>query len=1005
MEFAVLGPLRVSDDAGVLTLSAGKQCVMLAELLCRAGRPVSADVLVEALWGHRPPRTAADNLRLYAHQLRRVLGQDRLTRTGTGWTLTVHPGELDAEVFETLARRGRALLAAGDHEEASAVLARALELWRGPVYDGLNVTDGLREHARRLEEERLAALENRVDADLARGLSSALVPELTALVDEQPLREHPRAQLMTALARSGRQAEALAVFHDARRVFATELGLDPGDELRDLHQAILTGTLPDDPAAPPPPPQPREATPAQLPADISDFTGRDDQLGRITTLLGGPPPSGPGHVRVCVIAGMGGVGKTTLAVHAAHRIARDYPDGQLHVNLHGVEPSPADAGQVLASFLTALGVPRTAMPETTEERAAYFRSQVADRRMLIVLDNAASERQVRPLLPGSSSCAVIVTSRTRLTGLSGATLIELSVLLPAQAVQLLSRIAGAGRVAAEPEAAAEIARLSDRIPLAVRVAGARLAVRPNWPLKRLAGQLTDERRRLDQFATGDLAVRASLALSYLGLDPATRRAFRLLGALDAPDFAAWTAAALLDLPLAAGEELVESLVDRQLLLISGADAAGQSRYRFHDLVRLYARERGALEDDDTAVPAALARAFGGWLALAEHATERVHGTSLAIIHGDAPRWRPPEEEPAEPWEPLAGHDPLAWFDAERAALVAAVRQACALGLTAVAWDTACSLERYLDVRGRFDDWRTMHEPLLEACRAAGDRLGEATVLRGLISATSWMDNEAMAAHYDGAEQLIPLFTEVGEDRGLADAHVMRAWGEAARGALAQGLESGRTALRLAEGAGHLSGQARAHVCMAVTYGLSDLDMAIVHLHKGLELAERVGNARFEATALQFLGLAHAHLRQYEQGMAYLSRTMTDRRFGDALVDATGMVALARLYAVAGDPRARGAAEAAEELCRNHRLAHHRADALWVLGEVDLAEGRVDDAVTHLEESVRLWRVRGWQAFIAAALDSLAEAYAAAGRPAEEKLAREEAEALKRKGREQIGLPG
>ncbi|MEW9531080.1 BTAD domain-containing putative transcriptional regulator [Microbispora sp. NPDC049125] len=974
MEFAVLGPLHVSADARPLPLGAGKQRTLLAELICQAGRAVSSPTLIEALWAQAPPRTATDNLRLYVHQLRRTLGQDRIERTSTGYVLSIRPGELDADRFQTLAELGRTALAAGDHERASALLGQSLELWRGPAYAGLNLTPALRDHAHRLEEERLTALESRIEADLARGMHTALVAELGGLVAEHPLRERPRMQLMLALAKSGRQAEALATYQDARRVFAAELGLDPGAELRHLHQAILTGTLPVDSSTAPS----GDLSPAQLPADISDFTGREDQLGELTDLLGKEPPPGPGPVGVCVITGMGGVGKTTLAVHAAHRIARHYPDGQLHTNLHGAEASPADPGQVLAAFLTALGVPRSVLPESTEERAAYFRSRLAGRRMLVVLDNAASEQQVRPLLPGTSGCAVIITSRNRLTGLSGATAIELSVLPPEQAVRLLSAIAGAGRVAAEPKAAEEIVRLSDRIPLAVRVAGARLAARPHWPLSRLAGQLTDERRRLDQFATGDLAVRASLALSYVGLDHTTRRAFRLLGSLDVPDFAGWVAGALLDLPVAAGEELVEALVDTQLVLISGADPAGRPRYRFHDLVRLYARERSELEDEPETVAAALSRAFGGWLALAERATERVPGTSSAIIHGAAPRWSSPDDAP---WEEPAEQDPMAWFDTERPALVASIRQACSLGLAEVAWDTACCLERYFDVCGQFDDWRALHERVLEACRAKGDKLGEAMILRGLMHATTWMETggEAMAAQYDGAERLIAMFTELGEERGLSDAYVLRAWGEAAKGDMAQGLRSGKIALSLAEGSGHLGGQARAHVCMAVTYGTKDIRMAISHLLSGLELAEKLGNPRFEATALQFLGLAHAHAREFEAGLGYLVRALAIyRQFRDPLLEAMGLVALAKLYAVARDPRARAAAEAAEALSRSHRLAHHRADALWVLGDVDMAEGKIDEAIINLEESVRLWRTRGWQDFLAGALGSLAEAYSAAG---------------------------
>ncbi|MFD0732581.1 AfsR/SARP family transcriptional regulator [Planotetraspora mira] len=988
MEFAVLGPLRVAAEAQPLPLGAGKQRTLLAELICHMGRAVPPSTLIEALWGQSPPRTATDNLRLYVHQLRRTLGPDRIVRTSTGYVLSIHPGELDAGRFEILAEQGGTALAAGDHERAAALLRESLELWRGPAYAGLNLTTGLSEHAHRLEEERLTALENRIEADLARGMHAACVAELIGLVAEHPLRERPRMQLMLALARSGRQAEALATYQDARRVFAAELGLDPGAELRHLHQAILTGTLPVDPSTV----SSGDVTPAQLPTDISDFTGRDDHLARLTDLLGREPPPGPGPVRVCVITGMGGVGKTTLAVHAAHQVARHYPDGQLHANLHGAEASLADPSQVLAAFLTALGAPRSTLPETTEERAAFFRSLLAGRRMLIVLDNAASEQQVRPLLPGTPGCAVIVTSRSRLNGLSGANLIELSVLLPEQAVQLLSRIAGAGRVAAEPDAAAEIVRLSDHIPLAVRVAGARLAARPHWSLTRLAGQLTDERRRLDQFATGDLAVRASLALSYVGLDHVTRRAFRLLGSLDVPEFAGWVAGALLDLPVAAGEELVEALVDTQLVLVSGTDLVGQPRYRFHDLVRLYARERNGLEDEPEAVAAALGRAFGAWLTLAERATERVQGTSSAIIHGTAPRWNSPD---GAPWAGLAEQDPMAWFDTERTALIASIRQACSMGLTEVAWDTACCVERYFDVSGQFDDWRALHERVLEACRKSGNRLGEAMILRGLTHATTWMETGgAMAAQYDGAEQLIAMFTELGEDRGLADAYVLRAWGEAARGDMAQGLRSGQIALRLAEGSGHMSGQARAHVCMAVTYGPREIRMAIVHLLKALPLAEKLGNPRFEATTLQFLGLAHAHAREFEAGLEYLVKALAIyRQFRDPLLEAMGLVALAKLYGVARDPRARAAAEAAEALSRSHHLAHHRADALWVLGDVDLAEGRFGEAVTHLEESVRLWRTRGWQDFLAGALSSLADAYTAAGDLVAAAGARREVDAL------------
>jgi NB-ARC domain len=376
-----------------------------------------------------------------------------------------------------------------------------------------------------------------------------------------------------------------------------QLGLEPGHELQRLERAILTG----DPLLEVPSTHP--IAPAQLPADVTDFTGRQTQLATLTQLAAGDRAA----TVLVTIRGKAGIGKTTLAVHAAHQLRARYPDGQLYVNLRGMEGNPLTAADVLARFLRSLGMDRLAIPDDIEERAALYRSRLADRRALILLDDAACEAQVRPLLPGTPGCAVLVTSRVRLTGLGGAQLIDLDVLGLDHAVELLARVVGPARVTAEPAAAREIVRFCSFLPLAIRVAGARLCARPHWPLSRLAAELTDEDTRLDVLRLADLDVRASLARSYETLDIMARRAFRLLGLLQVRDFAPWVTAALLDIPQTRAEDLMDTLVDLHLLEVAGQDPSGQVRYRFDALLRSYAREVAAAHEPQPRQLAALAR--------------------------------------------------------------------------------------------------------------------------------------------------------------------------------------------------------------------------------------------------------------------------------------------------------------------------------------------------------------------------------------------------------------
>ncbi|MDQ4094314.1 MAG: NB-ARC domain-containing protein, partial [Actinomycetota bacterium] len=474
MDFEVLGPLRVRHGGQPTRLSAPMSRTVLGVLLTRANTPVPVDVLVDALWtGQRDPR-ATKKLQLHVHRLRRILDDPaRIRFEHGGYTLQVHPGELDAERFESTLAEGTA---ASEPTRAVALLRMALALWRGEPFSDVTDLPLLRAEADRLAERRLAGLAHLYAVELACGNANAIIPELVELAARHPMREQLQGLLMTALYQAGRQAEALEVYHRTRGALVEQLGLEPGNELQRLEHAILIG----DPVleAPTTP----AITPAQLPADISDFTGRKVQLATVAHLAA----AADRRAAVLVaITGKAGVGKTTLAVHAAHQLRMHYPDGQLFVDLRGVQARPLAPADVLARFLRSLGVNRAAIPEDVEERAALYRSRLADRRLLIVLDNAACEAQLRPLLPGTPGCAVLITSRARLAGLNGSRLVDLDILEFDQAVELLARVAGPLRVAAEPGAAREIVRLCGFLPLAVRIAGARLGARPHWRLERL----------------------------------------------------------------------------------------------------------------------------------------------------------------------------------------------------------------------------------------------------------------------------------------------------------------------------------------------------------------------------------------------------------------------------------------------------------------------------------------------------------------------------------------
>lgn len=597
--FRVLGPVTITAGGGCLRLGGPGQRNLLAALLLRANRVVPIDQLRDAIWGDAWPRTAFAKIQVHVSALRHALGsvngapgsRQVLVTQPPGYMMAVERDQLDLSLFEALAEEGLHLLAE-DAAAASASLCGALALWRGRPLEGVDLGGAFAHEAARLEERHLTVLEARIEADLRLGRHDDLIGELEALVVANPLRERLHGQLMLALYRSARRGDALSAFRRARRVLADELGLDPGHELQQLERAILRGGPGLEAPAPAPRPQPTRRLPiAQLPAAIADFTGRDEEVRGVRDSVARFPhgrastPAMP----VCVISGPVGAGKTVLAVRSAHGLRRMYRDGQLFVSLSDCG-RPVPSHELLGELLLALGVERNAMPASSGERSHLYRSLLSPRRMLVLLDDATCEAQVRPLLPGSPSCAALITGRARLHGIEGASRVNLGPLPVADALELLSRVCGRDRVSREPSAAASIVDACGRLPLAVRVAGAKLAQRPHWSLARMAALLADDRRRLDELSVGDLDVRASLMLSYQGLKPELRRAFRAAGQMTGPDLTPPALAALLHIATPAAEGLLDGLVAAWLVEPSVPGDSGQARYSLDNLVRDLARD-------------------------------------------------------------------------------------------------------------------------------------------------------------------------------------------------------------------------------------------------------------------------------------------------------------------------------------------------------------------------------------------------------------------------------
>ncbi len=742
LRFAVLGPVLAWRDGVELDLGTPLQRSILAMLLLREGHAVTPDEMIDGVWGGDAPPRALGALRTYVSRLRTVLEPDRsprtpprlLTSVGRGYALrlgSAHsgPARFDLAVFERECAAAESDRRTGRAGEAARRLRGALRLWAGEPLAG--AVGPYAEHQRdRLAERRMSAVETLMELDLELGRHAEIVSELVALAGEHPLRERLRAQLMLAYYRCGRQAEALSVFTETRQALVEELGIEPGAELAGLHRRILAA---DPSLAPTPPPvrlSPQDVhddaataetgpsiempRPAQLPAAVPDFTGRTGLVRRLLALLRG---EGAGEgVPIAAMSGIGGVGKTTLAVHVAHLADDLFPDGQLYADLRGYGAEPTAPETALVAFLRALGIPMDVIPDGLAERSALFRSLLADRRMLVLLDNARDAEQVEHLLPGSAGCAAIITSRGKLADLPAARLIDLDVMEPEEALSLLSAVAGPERVAAERAAAMDVVAACGFLPLAVRIVAARLASRPSWTVASLVPRLADERRRLDEMKIGNLAVSATFALGYGQLDARQARAFRLLSLPAGSGISVFAAAAVLDLTPAEAEDVIESLVDASLL-----EAPAPGRYRFHDLLKLFARRQAEDAEEPAARARALRRLLGFYLASAGAAHRLAYEGSAIADNLTGLGVRGHSFSSAD--------EAVAWLSAESEDMFGAVAQVAAQAYESgedllAAADLLLAMEPLLESGTNQRDFEQRTSALLTATRGAGKRRGE-----------------------------------------------------------------------------------------------------------------------------------------------------------------------------------------------------------------------------------------------------------------------------------------
>lgn len=883
MRFGVLGSLSVADGDAAITVTAGKQRVVLAALLLHANRVVPIADLADAIWDEQPPPGAHAAVRNYILRLRQLLGPAAASRIITrdpGYLIELHDTELDLLRFDQLRRQGATAARTGDWQRAFDLLTDALALWRGtPLLDVPSQTLQ-RDEVPPLAQARLQAFESRFEAALNLGLHAEIVAELESLTARNPLREKLAAQLMLALYRSGRQADALTAYTRARKALTDELGIEPGPELRTLHGQILRAdpsliraeATSSDPvraaAVSPAMPTAQLVIPRQLPAGPAHFTGRAAELTELTELLNyqaAGTAQGTTHV-IAVIGGTPGIGKTALAVHWAHRAADHFTDGQLYVNLRGFDPAgpPMPPATAIRGFLDALGVPPQRIPAAEDDQVRLYRSLLAGRRMLIVLDNARDEQQVRSLIPGSPGCRVAVTSRNNLPGLvaaHGARQLTLDVLTEDESRQLLVRRLQSEGLAADPGVLSEVIERCARLPLALAIAAARATTGRRLSLGELVDELRHSPSQLDALDLADpaMTVRGVFDWSFRALTPDAARLFRMIAVNPGPDLSVDAAASLIQLRPSKAQLLLRELT-RACLLTEPVPG----RFTCHDLLRAYAAERCATEESEVDRRAARQRLLDHYL----------HSAMAAAL------WLEPNRRPIDVGQPAAGAvsttfaadaDALSWFDAERAVLLAVLTTEDR-DFDGYRWKLSWTMFGYFSHRGRWAEWYAAQRIVVAATERSGDRLGLGVAMRLLGQAAMSLGNKAEAREH--LERAITVFDGAGDPLLLAATYHDCAHVCDALGSHADGLDHLQHALEVFRSIGEQVGVASALNAIGWTsLMLGRPEQALASCMEALELHREKGCSYGEALVLDSIGWAHHLLGHHAEAIRFLRQAV------------------------------------------------------------------------------------------------------------------------------------
>ncbi|MCL7376910.1 BTAD domain-containing putative transcriptional regulator [Streptomyces sp. 35G-GA-8] len=944
VRFAVLGPVQVWRAGRELSLGRPQERALLALLLVRAGQPVPVSDLVAALWGTRPPHSAVNVIRRHVGSLRRLLEPGLpvraagrwLVRASGGYQLMTDPDTLDLLEFRRLCEAARQVAGETPPTRTLDLFTEALGLWRGPVAAGLAPETRAHLPLDALAHERLMAVREAADAAVAAGLPGAVLPELRKAAADHPLDEPVQARLILALGATGRRTEALSTHETVSARLATELGIDPGPELLDVHRAVLLDALPTAPptAAASWSRAPLLPSPAQLPHDLPTFIGRRAELERAFTLCTNDAGA-PGTATIAAISGMAGVGKSTFAVHLAHRIAERFPDGQLYMNLRGYDPSGAvvRSEDAVRGFLDALGVPPERIPRCPDAQAGLYRSVLAGRRVLVVLDNAHDTEHVRPLLPGTPGCLTLVTSRNELSGLvaaHGAHPLALPPFGDKEARSLLAHRLGTDRVTAEPRAVDEFIRRCAGLPLALTCVAARAAAHPRFPLSTIAAELREAHGSLDAFAMPDVSVDVGTVFSWSSnaLSTEAARLFRLLALHPGPDFTASAASVLAGRPVRPSRLLLTELVGAHLIT---EHAPG--RYAFHDLLRAHAAELLHAQHPETELREAAHRLYG-------HYATTAHAARGLLAPAADPVPDPPSAPPQG--APSDDRSALAWLSAEYAVLLAVVAAATASGHDRLACTLVWSLEPFFDRRGHWHDGLAAHRTALDLAQRLDDPRTTARALRGLARAES-----RLGLHEQSRPRLaaaLELAIGLNDDIGRANAHRSLGWESDQQGDTAGALRHNQLALGLFTAAGHQAGLASVLNSVGWYHArLGQYREALSHCFRALTMLQDLGDRYGEAATWDSIAYAHHHLGRHPQALVgYRNALLLYRELGVPYLEAETLNRMGDTHlATGGIEAARDSWE--EALVLFTELGHPFADEV----SARLDEQRCRQAEDHL----------------------------------------------------------